>query len=162
MSELENLFPPFSAILLTKSYSYRLPIYKDDGSVWEFTASNSADGGSSSKTPPAGTPSQGDDMIGSSGSGDGERSKKSKKGKEREKGDKDETDEDNNKDPSNDPEGPPGDGDGDGIVHGPVEISISINSQIHLVKDKEHPGPGLLQTLIMHGSLTIEVFFTAL
>ena len=57
LSELGRLFSPFSSTLFTESSSYRLPVFKDDGSIWEFdelvyfTASKFADGGSSAKNP---------------------------------------------------------------------------------------------------------------
>ena len=57
LSELGRLFSPFSSSLFTESSSYRLPVFKDDGSVWEFdelvyfATSKFADGGSSAKTP---------------------------------------------------------------------------------------------------------------
>ena len=57
LPELGRLFSPFSSILFTESSSYHLPVFKDDGSVWEFdeltyfTASKFADGGASAKTP---------------------------------------------------------------------------------------------------------------
>ena len=36
LSELGRLFSPFSSTLFTESSSYRLPVFKDDGSIWEF------------------------------------------------------------------------------------------------------------------------------
>ena len=107
LSDLGKLFSPFSSILFTESSSYHLPVFKDDGSVWEFdelvyfTASKFADGGSSAKTPLtiislSQTPSLADGMASfsqstSSGSGEGEKIKqRSEKGKERDMGDKDE------------------------------------------------------------------------
>ena len=57
LSELGRLFSPFSSILFTKSTSCYLPVFKDDGSVWEFdelvyfTASKFGDGESSAKNP---------------------------------------------------------------------------------------------------------------
>ena len=169
MSELGKLFSPFSSILFTEFSLYRLPVFKDDGSVWEFdelvyfTASKFADGGSSAKIPLtiislSQSQSLADTMTvvsqSSSGSGEGEENKKqsSEKGKERDKGDKDEAgngDKDN-KDPSDDPEG-----DQDGIIAGLAKISFEIASEIHpAIYDDQN----IFQTLTMHGSLTIEVF----
>jgi hypothetical protein len=166
LSELGKVFFPFSSILFTESYSYHLPVFKDDGSCWEFdelvyfTASKSADGGSSSKTPLnsiSQTPSQGDDTTGSSGGGDGEKSKKLGEERGSDSGDKGDGDKDNNqKNPSKDPEVPAGGGLGDGTVPGPVKISISVESEIRLI-DKR-----LFQTLKMQSSLTVEVFFLLL
>jgi hypothetical protein len=171
LSELGRLFSPFSSILFTDSSSYHLPVFKDDGSVWEFdelvyfTASKFADGGSSAKNLPtiislssSQTLNLADDMTGfsqsSSGSGEGERNKKqrSEKGKERDTGDKDEADKDNkdNKDPSDDPEGDQGAG-----PASPAKISFEIASEIHpVIQDEQN----IFQTLTMHGSVTIEVF----
>jgi hypothetical protein len=173
------LFSPFSSILFTESSSYRLPVFKDDGSVWEFdelvyfTASKFADGGSSAKYPltiislsqtPSlpvadGTTSSSQNTGSSeSGSGEGGKKQRSEKGKEREMGDKDEADKDN-EDPSDNPEDPPGDQ--DGVVAGPPKISFQITSDI--IQDEQNPletqdKHNIFQTLIMHGSLTIEVF----
>ena len=58
LSELGKVFSPLSSILFTESSSYHLPVFKDDGNVWEFdelvyfTASKFADGGSSTMIPP--------------------------------------------------------------------------------------------------------------
>ena len=55
--DLGKLFSPFSSILFTESSSYRLPVFKDDGSEWEFdelvylTASKFGNDGSSAKNP---------------------------------------------------------------------------------------------------------------
>ena len=144
LSELGRLFSPFSSILFTESSSYHLPVFKDDGSVWEFdelvyyTASKFADGGSSAKTPltiiSLNQSILADGVTGlspsGSGSGDGEKNKKRKleKGKERDTGDKDEANK-HNKYPSDNPNGPPGDQ--DGIIDGPG-ISFNIASRIYL------------------------------
>ena len=171
LSELGRLFSPFSSSLFTGSSSYRLPVFKDDGSVWEFdelvyfTASKFADGGSSAKSPLtiislSETPSLGDGMTGfshsSSGSGEGEKNKKQRlgKGKERDTGDKDK-DKGNkgDKDPSDDAEDQPGDQ--GGIITGAAIISFEIASEIHPIQDNQNA----FQTLTMHGSLTVEVLF---
>ena len=166
MSELGRLFSPFSSILFTESSSYHLPVFKDDGSIWEFdelvyfTASKFVDGGSSAKMPltiislsQTSSMANGDFSQSSSGSGEGEKNEKtwrrSEKGKERDTGDKDEADKgykDNN-DPSDDPEGDQG-----GIIaaSGPAKISFEIASEIETELN-------IFQTLIMHGKLTIEV-----
>ena len=157
------MFSPFSSILFTESSSYHLPVFKDDGSVWEFdelvyfTASKLADGGSSAKTPLtiislSQTPNLADGMTGfsqsGSGSGEGEKDKewRLEKGKERDTGDKDKADKEceDDKDPSDDPEGLPGDQDG--------IISFEIASEIHPIHEQN-----TFQTLTMHGSLTIKV-----
>ena len=170
LSELGSLFSPFSSILFTESSSYRLPVFKDNGSICEFdelayfTASKFADGGSSNKTPLtiislSQTPSQADRTIGfsqsSSGSGEGEKNEKRRleKGKERDMGDKDEADRGSNddRDPSDDPDDPPGDG--DGIIDGQAKISFEIASEIHPIQDEWN----VFQTLTTHGSLTIKV-----
>ena len=161
---LGKLFSPFSSILFTESSSYRLPVFKDDDSVWDFdelvyfTASKVADGGSSAHNPLtiislSETPSQADGMTGfshsSSGSGEGGENKKqrSEKGKER---DKDEVDKGykDNKDFSDDPDDPddPLGDQGAGLA----KIFFEISSEI---QDKWN----LFQTLTMHGSLTIKV-----
>ena len=182
LTELGRLFSPFSSILFTESSSYHLPIFKDDGSLWEsdehvyFTASKSADDRSSfAKTPlsiislsqtssePDGTAGISQSSSGTTSSEDSgreENSRKSEKGKEGDKGDKDEADKDNN-DPSNDHdlEGPSGDPSQGRNIAGLAEISIDIDSKIHLIQVKQHPGLQVFQTLNMHGSLTIEVFF---
>ena len=170
LSKLGILFSPFSSILFTESSSYHLPVFKDDGSVWEFdelvyfTASKFADGGSSAKTPLtiislSQTPCLTDGMTGSSqsssssGSGEGEKSKRRlEKGKERDTGDKDDADRDD-RDPSDDPDDPPGDQDGTISVPGPTKISFEVASEIYPIRDE-----GIaFQTLTMHGSLTIKV-----
>ena len=169
LSELGRLFSPFSSILFTESSSYHLPVFKDDGSVWEFdelvffTASKFADDGSSTKNPLtvislSQTPSLSDGMTGfsqstgGSGNGEGEKNMKKRleKGKERDMGDKEENDKDD-KDPSNDPEDPPGDQ--DGITSGQKGISFGITTGIHLNDDWK-----TFQTLTMQGILTIKVF----
>ena len=170
LTELGRLFSPFSSILFTESSSYRLPVFKDNGSLWEFdelvyfTASKSADGGSGAKTAPtfislSGTPSQVDcttNFSHGSGNGEGENNKKQRldKGKERDTGDhdKDKADKDD-KDPSDGPEDPPGDQ--DWINAKPTEIYISIKSELYLIQDEQHQGP--FQTLTMHGGITIKV-----
>jgi hypothetical protein len=170
LSELGKLFSPFSSTLFTEFSSYHLPVFKDDGSVWEFdelvyfTASKFADGGSSAKNPMtiisiSQSQSLADTQamtVRSSGSGEGEENKKqrSEKGKERDTGDKDETgkgDKDN-KDSSDDPKE-----DQSGIIAGlPVaKISFEIVSEIH---PAIHDDQNIFQTIAMHGSLTIEVF----
>ena len=174
LTELGRLFSPFSSILFTESSSYRLPVFKDNGSLWEFdelvysTASKSADAGSSAKTALnfislSGTHIPTDGMTSfshSSGSGEGEKNMKgrSDKGKERDPGDheKDEADKDK-KDSSDGPEDPPGDQ--DWIDAKPTKIYISINSELYLlIRDKQHGAdPGPFQTLTMHGGMTIKV-----
>ena len=168
LSELGRLFSPFSSILFTESSSYHLPVFKDDGSIWEFdelvyfTASKFANGGSGTplttiSLSPSQIPSQADGMTGfsqsSSGSGEGEKDRKLDKGKKRDTGDKDEADKDN-KYPSNNSEGLPGDQ--GGIITEPTEISINVDSEIYLVKD-EQSEQNPFQILTMHSSLTIEV-----
>ena len=168
LPELGRLFSPFSSTLFTESSSHRLPVFKDDGSVWEFdelvyfTASKFSDGGSSATNPLTvisltQTPSHTDSTTGfsqsSSGSGGGEKNKKQRleKGKERDAGDKDGADKDEKDHPSDDPDDPPEDQ--DGIIVGPAEISFQITSEIHSIQDNQKP----FQTLTIHGSLTIEV-----
>jgi hypothetical protein len=172
LSELGKIFSPFSSILFTESSSYHLPVFKEDGSVWELdelvysTASKFADGGSSAKTPLtvislSQSPNLADDPTGfsqgSSGSGEGEKNKKqrSEKGKERDRGDGDEADkgDKNDKDPDDDPEGPSGDQ--SGALVGPSEIFFEISSMIYLFQDKQDT----FQKLTMQGSLTIQVLF---
>ena len=168
LSELGRLFSPFSSILFTESSSYHLPVFKDDGSVWDFdelvyfTASKFADGGFSTKTPLtiislSQTPILADSTTGfsqsDSGSGEGEKNRKHGKGKERDMGDKDEADDDDDDDPSNDPEDPPGNQ--DGIIAGPVEISFQIAAEIYPNEDEQK----IFQTFTMHGRLTIMVPF---
>jgi hypothetical protein len=174
LSELGRLFSPFSSTLFTESSSYHLPVFKDDGSVWEFdelvyfTASKFADGGSSTKTPLtiislSQTPtSLADGTTGfsqsSSGSPGGEKNKRLEKGKGRDTGDKDEADKvDKGPSDSDDPDDPPGDR--DGIISRPAEIFIDIDSEIHLIQDTSIQD--IFQTLTMHGSLTIEVLFSS-
>ena len=173
LSELGRLFSPFSSTLFTESSTYHLPVFKDDGSVWEFdelvyfTASKFADCGTSAKNPLtvislSQTPSLGclaDSSTGfsqsSGGSGNREGEKNMKwpgKGKERDMGDKDEANKDDDKDPSDNPEDPPGDQ--DGITAGLGEISFRIATGIHLNEDEQNT----FQTLTMHGRLTIKVF----
>jgi hypothetical protein len=54
-SELGRLFSPFSSILFTESSSNHLPVFKDNGGLWEFdelvyfTTSKFSAGGSSAK-----------------------------------------------------------------------------------------------------------------
>ena len=171
-TELGRLFSPFSSSLFTESSSYRLPVFKDDGSEWEFdelvylTVSKFADHGSGAKTPPTiislnnqNSSSAASDGFsqskGSSGSGEGEKNKKSK-GKGRDEADKnDKSSPDKNTD--NDP---PGDGDGDGIPaasgqNSPREITIAVDSEVYH-NEEQDKGPS--QTLTMLGSLTIQVF----
>ena len=87
LSELGRLFSPFSSILFSESSTYCLPVFKDDGSIWEFdklidfTASKFEDGGSSAKTPlTVISLSQTDSLIdgttGFSGNGEGEKNRK--------------------------------------------------------------------------------------
>ena len=144
LSELGKLFSPFSSILFTEFSSYHLPVFKDDGSVWEFdelvyfTASKFSDGGSSAKHPLSIISlSQNSNLTGNpidfspSGSGSGEEEMNKKQsldnGKKRDTEDEDEADK-NNKDPSHDPEDP---GNQDGFIAGKVEISFEIASDIY-------------------------------
>ena len=175
LSELGRLFSPFSSTLFTETSSYRLPVFKDDGSgIWEFdelvhfTASKFVNGGSSAKTPLtiislSQTPSSNlPDMTGSSQSSSEsdsqDREKKQKKGKERDMGDKDHDESDkDNEDPFDNPEDPPP-GDEDAR---PREISLKITSEIiqdiqntSEIQDKQN----IFQTITMDGGLTIEVF----
>ena len=169
LSELGKIFSPFSSILFTESSSYHLPIFKDDGNVWDFdelvyfTASKFADGGASANMPLvvislSQTYSLGDGATsfsqGGSGSGEGEKNKKqkSKKGKERDRGYEEGKGNRDDKNPDNDPEDPSGVRDG-AIAAGPPEISFEITSQIYPIQDEQNT----FQTLTMHGSLTVEV-----
>ena len=176
LTELGRLFSPFSSTLFTESSSYRLPVFKDDGSEWEFdelvylTVSKFADNGSSAKTPPtiisfnqnsssAYGSSQSENS--GSGSGEGEKNKKSK-GKQKETGD--EADKNNNGSSNKLTNDPPGDGDGTPAASGkdsPREITIAVDSEIfpspsHNQELEQDKGPS--QTLTMLGSLTIQVF----
>ena len=176
LSELGRIFSPFSSILFTEFSSYHLPVFKNDGTTWEFkelvyfTASKFADGGASAKTPltvislsqtssPADGPtgsSQGGSGGGSgSGSGGGDKNEKqrSKKGKERMRGDGGEGD--NGDTDDKDPDGDPGEPSGDrgGNIAGPAKISFEIHSQISTVQEETNP----FQTLTMQGAVTIKV-----
>jgi hypothetical protein len=163
--ELGRIFSPFSSILFTESSSYHLPVFKDDGNVWEFdelvyfTASKFADGGSSAKTPltvisisqtPSLTNSQ-TSCFSQGGSGNGEggenEKRRSKKGKERDRGEEEEADKGDEGDNSSDDSL----GDQLGTITGPVEISFEIISQIYLNEQST------FQMLTMHGSFTIKV-----
>jgi hypothetical protein len=156
LTELGKLFSPFSSTLFTEESSYRLPVFKDDGSLWDFdelvysTASKSANGESSTRT----TSSQADGttnlLQNNSGSGEeGEmnRGLDDNKGKKKEEANEN----DQKKDPSSDPENPP-EGQ-DGTIAGPVEISITIDSEIYLIQKNEKP----FQILTTKAVLTIEV-----
>jgi len=170
LSELGRIFSPFSSILFTDSSSYHLPVFKNDGNIWEFnelvyfTASKFADGGASAKTPltvislsqtsspddgPTGSPQ------GGSGSGGGEKNEKqrSKKGKERERGDGGEGDkgDEGDKDPDDNPGEPSGDR--GGTIAGAPKIVFEINSRISTVQEETNP----FQTLTMQGDVTIQV-----
>ena len=171
LTELGRLFSPFSSTLFTESSSYRLPVFKDDGSEWEFdelvylTVSKFADNGSSAKTPPTiislnqnSSSAYGSSQFenSGSGSGEGEKNKKSK-GKQKETGD--EADKNNNgssdKPTDNDP---PGDGDGIPAASGqdsPRAITIAVESEIY---DNQEQEKGPSQTLTILGSLNIQVF----
>ena len=183
LSELGRLFSPFSSILFTESSSYHLPVFKDNGSVWEFeelvyyTASKFADGGSGAKTPltiislaqthslPV-ADNTADFAPSGSGSGEGENNKKQRldKGKGRDTGDKKDEGSKDNKDPSGDPNDPSGDQ--VKIIAGP-QIIFDITSKIHLNEDEQNTLQTLtededklnaFQTLTMNGKLTIKVF----
>ena len=169
LSELGRMFSPFSSILFTESSSYRLPVFKDDGSIWEFdelvhfTASKFVNDGTSAKTPLiiislSQTPS-GDGVTGSSQSSS--ESSSQEKGKARDMGDNfkdsDEADKDD-EDAYDNPEDPPGDQDAR-----PRGISLKITSEI--IQDIQNASDSetqdkqnIFQTIIMNGGLTIEVF----
>ena len=173
LTELGRLFSPFSSILFTESSSYRLPVFKDDGTEWEFdelvylTVSKFADNRFSAKTPPniislnnqnSSSADGSSHERSGSGSGEGEENKKSK-GKQKEMGD--EADKNNNgsydKPTGN---GPPGNGDGIPAASGqdsdsPREITIAVDSEIYHNQEQDK-GPS--QTFTMLGSLTIQVF----
>ena len=134
-TELGRLFSPFSSILFTETSSYRLPVYKYDGSEWEFdelvylTASKFADDGSSAKTSPSLNTSlpdgfsQSEGGSGSGTSGEGEENKKSKD-KEKEMGDKAEKNnnsEDSSDKPTGDSDDQPGDGDDEDSSNKPTD-----------------------------------------
>ena len=178
---LEDCFP-HSPPSFSESSSYHLPVFKDNGSVWEFdelvyyTASKFADGGSSTKHPLTiislnETTSQADVATGfslsGSGSGQGEENKKQSlgKGKERDTGDKDDETNKDNQDPSDNPNNPPESQ--DGIIARPA-IFFNITSKIHLNENEqntlqtvikhEDSKQNAFQTLTMHGKLTIKAF----
>ena len=179
-SELGNLFSPFSSILFTESSSYHLPVFKDDGSLWEFdeliyyTASKFIDGGSSAKTPltiislsSSQTPNMTDGTTGFPPSGDGNgegggNKQRSEKGKERDMGDQDEANK-GSKDPSGDPDGQPEHQD-ENIAE--PAISFNITSKIYLNEKERNTlqtltkhdyEKNIFQTLTMNGILTIKV-----
>ena len=174
LTELGRLFSPFSSTLFTESSSYRLPVFKDDGSEWEFdelvylTVSKFADEGSSAKTPPTiislnnqnSSSSDGSSQFngGGSGSGDSEREKdKNKSGKRKETGDKPDKNNNGSSDKPTDND-PPGDGDGIPAASGqdsPRAITIAVESEIYHNQEQEK-GPS--QTLTILGSLNIQVF----
>ena len=173
-TELGRLFSPFSSSLFTESSSYRLPVFKDDGSQWEFdeliylTVSKFADDGSSAeKIPPTIIslpldPSSASSLAdasgfsqpeGGSGSGEGERDKDKGKAPNN-NANKD--DKNSSSEPTGN--GPPGDGDGDGTPTVPDstrEIIIIVDSEIYIREQDEDPS----QTLTTRGNLTIEVFY---
>jgi hypothetical protein len=176
LSELGRIFSPFSSILFTESSSYHLPVFKDDGNIWEFdeliyfTASKFADGGSSTMMPPTviclSQNPQADGPTGFSqgGSSNGGGEKQgSDKGKER--GRRDDKDEANRqgkdkKDSDAGGENPPG----DGTIAGLPEISFHIVSKINPIQGQEafqtlvqDGQPADFQTLTMKGALTIQV-----
>ena len=182
LSELGRLFSPFSSILFTESSSYRLPVFKDNGSEWEFdelvyyTASKFADGGSSAKTPLTiisiyqnTSPTDGTTSIKPSGSGSGEEESNKIQGGEgdKEKGDTGDKGEANKVE--GDPSGDPDDSRLGGDQDGPA-ISFNIISKIHLKKENERntlqtptkhedkQPENAFQILKMSGILTIKVF----
>ena len=173
LTDLGRLFSPFSSILFTASSSYRLPVFKYDGSIWEFdelvflTASKFADSGSNAKTPlsiislsqpetlsQADGPTDFSQSEGSSGSGDGEKNKKSEKGKGRDMGDEEEADRNDN-DSSDKPNDPPGD---QNKKNAKRTITITVNSKMYRTQVERDTDLDPLQTLTMNGILTIEVF----
>jgi hypothetical protein len=157
LEELGRLFSPFSSILFTESSSYHLPVFKDDGSLWEFdnkfdelvyfTASKFSDSGSGAKTPLtiislSHIPSQTDGTVdfspSGSGSGEGEKNNKKRvdKGKKRDTGDKKDEADKNNEDPSHNPEDPPRDQ--GGITAWPIKISFEVTSQIYPTQEEQN------------------------
>ena len=177
LSELGKIFSPFSSILFTESSSYHLPVFKDDGNVWEFdeliyfTASKFAAGGSSTMMPPtvislsqnphlANNPAS--FSQGGSKNGEGEK-RRSNKDKERDGGDEDKADKQgkNNKGPGGGGEKPPG----DGAISGSPKISFHIVSKINPIQDGQKAFRTLMQdeplaafqTLTVKGALTIQV-----
>ena len=186
-SELGRLFSPFSSILFTESSSYYLPVFKVNGSEWEFdelvyyTASKFADGGSGAKHPLSiislaqthslpvadSTTDFAPSGSGSGDSGEGENNKEQRleKSKGRDTGDEKDEDNKDNKDPSGDPNDPQGDQ--EGIVDGPA-IIFNITSIIHLKEDEqstlqtltkdEYTKQNAFQILNMNGTLTLKVF----
>ncbi|KAG5653560.1 hypothetical protein H0H81_012249 [Sphagnurus paluster] len=89
--ELGKLFSPFSSILVTESASYLLPVFKEDGSTWDFdelvyhTASTFATGRSTTQMPLSvislsrtTSPAEEPNNISASGSGNGGRGRKKK------------------------------------------------------------------------------------
>ena len=170
LSELGKIFSPFSSILFTEFSSYHLPVFKNDGNIWEFkelvyfTASKFADGGASAKTPLtvislSQTSSPADGPTGSSqggsGRGGGEKNEKqrSKKGKERERGDGGEGDKGDKGD--KDPDDNPGEPSGDqgGTIAAPPKIFFEIDSRLSTVQEETNT----FQTLTMQGDVTIKV-----
>ena len=152
LSELGKVFSPFSSILFTESSSYRLPLFKDDGSIWDtnllYPARPLTIIGLSQ------TPSLADHSTGFSQGGSGREGGTLEKGKERDVRDEDKADE-NDKNPSNKPEDPPGYL--GGIPAGTANILFEIASEIHLIQDDQNAFK--FQTLNLHGSLAIEVLF---
>ncbi|KAG5651255.1 hypothetical protein H0H81_009299, partial [Sphagnurus paluster] len=145
LSELGRLFSPFSSILFTESSSYHMPVFKDDGNVWEYnelarlTAISFTSGESRAKMPltvislsHTHTPSPADRLAsfsqGGSKSGEGDKT--------------------NNDDPDNNPEKLSK----DKLHAGLAKISFKISSDICSSPDEQN----VFQTLAMQGSLTIE------
>ena len=170
LCELGKIFSPLSSILFTESSSHYMPVFKDDGTVWEFnelvyfTASKFADGGSSAKTSLTVIGfSQGSSQVGnltglsqdasSSVRGDKNEERKSKKGKEQQRRNEDDVDKGDESDQNSDdhPEEPSGDE--SGTTTAPKGISFNVVSELCPIHNCQNP----FQFLTLRGNLTIQV-----
>ncbi len=170
LCELGKTFSPLSSILFTESSSHYMPVFKDDGTVWEFdelvyfTASKFADGGSSAKTSLTVIGfSQGSSQAGnltglsqggsSSERGDKNEERKSKKGKERRRRDEEDADkgDESDQDPDDHPEEPSGD---EGLTTtASKRIGFDVVSELCPIHNHRDP----FQFLTLRGNLTIQV-----
>ena len=169
LSELGQIFSPFSAILFTKLRSHHIPVFKEDQSVWDFdelvrvTASQFIGDRANDAKPPVGitgslsqshSESNAPSSFTTGGSGNQTRNKnekkESRKGKGRDDDKAEKGEEDSDKD--SEPESPPRAG---GKPTWPI-ITFKVNSRLY-PGQKQDNSQSISQYLNIEGEITVQV-----
>lgn len=170
LSALGNIFSPFPAILFTESSSHQIPVFKGDGSAWDFDelvfsrASKFVDAGSTVAMLSTGTSlaqgapegnASGLVSKGSTEEGEDEENGNEEQGDDgrRDEGDaEDDTNENDGDPPGSDPDDPMGDDEADTRL---PRVSFDVLAQIYGGGDRLDLK--VFQMLQMEGALVIKV-----